>query len=135
MSDGDHGIDRFNGFNREDMGQKGLRVVTLDELKMQMRVDLEEEDAIIEAYGIAAEDTVASMTRRTLEELAVIGRAEDQLTGEVEDVAADFPARLKIAVLMLAAHWYRNREPVATVAMNAVPYALEVLVKPYRKLV
>lgn len=135
MSDGDHGIDRFNGFNREDMGQKWLRVVTLDELKMQMRVDLEEEDAIIEAYGMAAEDTVASMTRRTLEELAVIGRAEAQLAGEVEDVAADFPPRLKVAVLMLAAHWYRNREPVATVAMNAVPYSLEVLVKPYRKLV
>ena len=135
MSDGDNGTDRFNGFNRKDMGQKGLRVVTMDELKMQMRVDLEEEDVIIEAYGIAAEDAVVSMTRRTLEELAVIGRTEAQLTGEVEDVAADFPARLKIAVLMLAAHWYRNREPVATVAMNAVPYAMEVLVKPYRKLV
>lgn len=117
------------------MGQKGLRVVTLEELKMQMRVDLEEEDAIIEAYGIAAEDTVASMTRRTLEELAVIGRAEGQMDGDVTDMVTDFPARLKVAVLMLAAHWYRNREPVATVAMNAVPYALEVLVKPYRRLV
>lgn len=126
----------FNGFYRKDMGKKGLRVVTLDELKLQMRVDLEEEDSIIEAYGIAAEDTVVNMTRRTLEELAVIGKEET--TGEVvteADVREDFPSRLKIAVLMLAAHWYRNREPVATVAMNAVPYSLEVLVKPYRKLV
>lgn len=119
------------------MAEKELRVVTLEELKMQMRVDFEDEDTIIKAYGVAAEDAAISSTRRTLEELAVIGRAE--VTGEtvsVEDVdvRADFPARLKIAVLMIAAHWYRNREPVAAVAVNAVPYAWEVLTKPYRKL-
>lgn len=113
---------------------KELRVVTMEELKMQMRVDLEEEDAIIEAYGIAAEDAVADATRRTLDELATIGYDEQGGEGEV-DMKAHFPARLKIAVLMMAAHWYRNREPVAAVAVNAVPYAWEVLVKPYRKLV
>ena len=41
-----------------------LRVVTLDELKAQMRVDFEDEDAII------------SGTYRTLEELKRIGYAE-----------------------------------------------------------
>ena len=121
------------------IGEKELKVVTLEELKLQMRVDFEDEDTLIEAYGLAAEAVCVDSTRRTLEELAWIGYKE--ATGEepgegVEiDVRKDFPSRLKIAVLMLAAHLYRNREPVATVAVNAVPYAWEVLTKPYRRLV
>lgn len=53
-----------------------LRVVTLDELKAQMRVDFEDEDEIIKLYGCAAEDAIISGTYRTLEELKRIGYAE-----------------------------------------------------------
>lgn len=53
-----------------------LRVVTLDELKAQMRVDFEDEDEIIRLYGRAAEDAIISGTYRTLEELKRIGYAE-----------------------------------------------------------
>jgi hypothetical protein len=41
---------------------------------------------------------------------------------------------LKVAILMLAAHSHRNREPVAAVAQNAVPYAFDMYIKPYVKL-
>lgn len=103
----------------------GLRVVTLDELKAQMREDWDGEDELITLYGEAAEQAVIGATRRTAEELTAMGVAEG---------CGGFPARLKVAVLMLAAHSHRNREPVAAVAQNAVPYTLDMYVKPYVKL-
>ena len=108
-----------------------LRVVTLNELKAQMRVDFEDEDEIIRLYGSAAEDAVIEGTNRTLEELKRIRYAEKN--GGAEDGEL-FPDRLKLAILILAAHNYRNREPVASVSQNTVPYSLEVYCKPYRKL-
>jgi len=102
----------------------GLKVVTLEELKAQMREDWDGEDELIRLYGEAAEDAVIGATRRTFEELVSIGESE----------GSSFPSRLKVAVLMLAAHSHRNREPVAAVAQNAVPYALEMYIKPYVKL-
>lgn len=101
-----------------------LKVVTLDELKAQMREDFDGEDELIRLYGEAAEDAVIGATRRTFEELVSIGESE----------GSSFPARLKVAILMLAAHSHRNREPVAAVAQNAVPYAFDMYIKPYVKL-
>lgn len=108
-----------------------LRVVTLDELKAQMRVDFEDEDDIITLYGSAAEDAVIEGTRRTLEELKRIGYAEKNDGSRDGEL---FPDRLRLAILILAAHNYRNREPVASVSQNPVPYSLEIYCKPYRKL-
>jgi uncharacterized phage protein (predicted DNA packaging) len=107
-----------------------LRVVTLDELKAQMRVDFEDEDNIIKLYGCAAEDAIIGGTNRTLDELKRIGYAEKNGTEDGEL----FPDRLRLAILILAAHNYRNREPVSSISQNAVPYSLDVYCKPYRKL-
>ena len=114
-----------------------LKTVTMEELKQQMREDFCEEDEVINLYGCAAEDAVIAWTRRSFEDLCRLGYAE--MTGELPDANLPndvnwFPSRLKLAVLMLAAHSYRNREPVASVAQNAVPYTIEFYVKPYRKL-
>ena len=102
-----------------------LRVVTLEELKAQMREDFDGEDNLITLYGEAAEDAVISATRRSYEELVQMGQ---------EEGGDGFPSRLKVAILMLAAHSHRNREPVAVVAQNAVPYTLDFYIKPYVKL-
>ena len=102
-----------------------LKIVTLEELKAQMREDFEGEDNLITLYGEAAEQAVVGATRRTFEELVAMAEAEG---------SDKFPSRLKVAILMLAAHSHRNREPVAAVAQNAVPYALEMYIKPYVKL-
>ena len=153
-----------------------LKVVTLDELKAQMREDFDGEDALITLYGEAAEQAVIGATRRSFKELCRMGYYEqngeyppeesvpeedtpseeplpvDELEGETpeevlpdeetpEEVPSDpipekawFPSRLKVAILMLAAHSHRNREPVAAVAQNAVPYAFDMYIKPYVKL-
>lgn len=120
-----------------------LRVVTLDELKAQMREDFDGEDGLITLYGEAAEDAVIGATRRTFEELCRMGYVEqtgvnipisEALPGEELPGFVWFPSRLKVAILMLAAHSHRNREPVSAVAQNAVPYTLDFYIKPYVKL-
>lgn len=116
----------------------GLRVVTLGELKSQMRVEDSVEDELIVVYGQAAERAVIDSTRRPLEALCVIGY--EQVNGPLPDGASApgvewFPPQLRIAVLMLASHLYRNREPVSTgAAPAAIPYTLEALVKPFVRL-
>lgn len=46
-----------------------------------------------------------------------------------------FPLTLTHAVMMLAAHWYNQRESVSGVQMTEVPDGLSSLIKPYRRLV
>ena len=114
-----------------------LRVVTLEELKAQMREDFDGEDALITLYGEAAEDAVIGSTRRDIEELRRIGYEEkNEELSDAEELPEGnwFPSRLKVAILMLAAHAYRNREPVASIAQNSVPYAFDMYIKPYVKL-
>lgn len=120
-----------------------LKVVTLEELKAQMREDFDGEDSLITLYGEAAEDAVISATRRSYEELCRMGYTEQtgvkiDISGALPDETLPggvwFPPRLKVAILMLAAHSHRNREPVAAVAQNAVPYTLDFYIKPYVKL-
>lgn len=41
-------------------------------------------------------------------------------------------ADLKIAVLLLIGHWYRNREAVSEGTVNTMPLAVEALAGPYR---
>ena len=51
------------------------------------------------------------------------------------DSEGHLPKMLLQAALMLAAHWYNQRESVAAVAMHEVPDSVQALVKPYRRLV
>ena len=101
-----------------------LRVVTLEEIKAQVREDFDGEDHLIETYGKAAESAVINATRRSFEELVAMGEKEGE----------KFPSMLKVAILMLAANLYKNREPQASVSQNIVPYGVDMYIKPYVKL-
>lgn len=123
----------------ENLSRQGesLRIVTLDELKAQMRVEDTVEDELVCAYGRAAEGTVLRHTRRSVSELALMNYEEQN--GPLPDGAAApgvewFPASLKVAILMLAAHLYRNREVAGVGSMTAIPYTMETLVKPWTRL-
>lgn len=107
--------------------KQGLRVVTLDDLKGQMRIDFEEDDAQILIYGIAAEDAIINMTRRSIDELI----QENKRRSGIED----FPKMLYVAILILAAQLYKYREPVSGINQVTVPYTLEFMVKPWIRLV
>jgi uncharacterized phiE125 gp8 family phage protein len=48
--------------------------------------------------------------------------------------AAEVPAPLKQAILLLAAHWFENREPVPLGAKAELPAMVAALIAPYRRL-
>ena len=47
--------------------------------------------------------------------------------------AADVPAPIKAAILLLVGHLYHNREAVSSVDLTAVPMAVDALIAPYRR--
>lgn len=83
--------------------------------------DFTDDDEYLQHLIDTAEVAVITATNRTAEEL----------TAE----SGEFPAPLKHATMMLAAHWYNQRECVSATQMHEVPDALQALIKPYRKLV
>lgn len=48
------------------------------------------------------------------------------------DAAADVPAPIRQAILLLVAHWYEHREPVEIGAQIPVPQMVTELLQPYR---
>lgn len=48
--------------------------------------------------------------------------------------AAEVPAPIKAAILLLVGHWYANREAVSAEAMKDLPLAVDSLVRPYRRI-
>ena len=58
---------------------------------------------------------------------------EIDLTAGYGPAASDVPGPLRQALLLLVAHWYENREPIAVGAPEtAVPRAVSELLEPYR---
>ena len=100
-----------------------MAVVSLALFKKHVRADdFADDDEYLAHLLEAAEVSVITATNRSVQELA-------------EGNAGEFPTPLKHAVMMLAAHWYNQRESVSSVQMHQVPDSLQTLVKPYRKLV
>lgn len=100
-----------------------MAVVSLALFKKHVRADdFADDDEYLEHLLATAEVSVITATNRTEQELT------DNNNGE-------FPAPLKHAIMMVAAHWYNQRESVSTAQMFEVPDTLQALVKPYRKLV
>ncbi|MBN8187604.1 phage head-tail connector protein [Salipiger thiooxidans] len=47
--------------------------------------------------------------------------------------AGNVPGALKVAIMMLAAHWYAVREAGSGVAVSTVPLGFDALIAPYRR--
>ncbi len=58
---------------------------------------------------------------------------EIALTAGFGDTPAHVPQPIRQAVLMLVAHWYQEREPVAFDKPDALPHGVADLLKPYRQ--
>ena len=100
-----------------------MSLTALSLLKAHVRADdFADDDAYLQHLLDAAEQHVTEATNRTLADLVEIGGGE-------------LPYSLTHAVLLLAGHWYNQREGVAGVAMSEPPYTLQALIKPYRRLV
>lgn len=94
-----------------------MRFLSLEYIKQHSRIDYDCEDALLELYGDAAEETVLNYCNRTLEDLV-------SNYGEV-------PAAIMQAALMLVDVGYQYRSPINPTNIYVVPYTFDVLVKPY----
>lgn len=80
---------------------------------------LPEDATLLELYADAAEEQIEVDTNRPLAELIPEGESS-------------YPKKIKLAVLLLVGHWYRNREAFSTVEMKEVPKTYNTLVASFR---
>ena len=101
-------------------------LLTLDLLKKHVRAeDFTDDDDCLRLYLEAATEWATLYTHRTATDLHSL--APDGESG-------GYPATFAQAVLLLAAAYYDQREATAGTTLAAVPYGVEALLKPYRRL-
>lgn len=99
-----------------------MSLVDLELLKRHVRADdFSDDDAYLQHLLDSAEEYLTLATNRSIAELVDMG-------------GGSLPYSLTHAVLLIAGHWYNQREGVASVQMTEVPYTLQALIKPYRRL-
>lgn len=93
--------------------------VTLDEIKRQCAAeDFTDDDVFLGELQEAAEEFVANYTRRDLD----------------AEFPGAWPKACCHAVKMLVAHWYGQREAVASGGEMTVPFGVRDLLAPHRDL-
>ena len=97
-----------------------MKFLTIEYIKQQLRIDWSEEDTLLDEYGKAAEDTLLNLLNRSYHDLL-------ESYGEV-------PAPLIQAALLLVGESYQHREPSSAQNLSSVPYAFDMLIKPYMRL-
>lgn len=80
---------------------------------------LPEDATLLELYADAAEEQIEVDINRPLSEL-------------IPEGGDSYPKKIKLAVLLLVGHWYRNREAFSTVEMKEVPKTYNTLVASFR---
>ena len=104
----------------KNKNKRYMKWLTLDWIKKHSRIDFDCEDDLLELYGESAEDTVLNVIARSYTEVI-------EHYGEV-------PKPLFVAALMLVEVSYTQRAPITQQNMYTVPYAFDMMVKPYIKL-
>ena len=85
---------------------------------------------IISAYGRVQLKSAKSWTGGTLKEINAIKIIAIYGFG---DAGTDVPQNLRLAIKLLAAEWYENREPVVIGnVVNKLPYAIDALIANYQ---
>ena len=99
-----------------------MKWLTLDFLRTQLRLDADQtdDDAYIEALAEVAEDSILSICNRSWD--------------NVQETYGNTPRAFTTAAAMLVAQWYRHREPSDSMQTYTVPYAYDLMLKPYIKL-
>lgn len=100
-----------------------MKFLSLEFLKDHAHIDTSCTDALLEMYGDAAEQKIANLLNRgkTVQEMI------DSLTEEYGSVPAD----IYEAGCMLVAERFDQRNPASQFERHAVPYAIDMNLKPY----
>ena len=101
-----------------------MKWLTVEYIKKHSRIDYDCEDDLLELYGEAAEETVMNIT----------GRDYDDIVANFGTEGRPIPAAIIQASLILVDTSYMQRTAVSPQQMFAVPYAFDMLIKPYMRL-
>lgn len=103
-----------------------LQFLTKEQVKLNLRIDHDDEDSLIESLIGAAFDAFEQSTNRKL-------YAEDEVIPEEVKNGIHITQSIIHGAHMLIGHWYTNKESVAlgTISTN-VPLATEWLWKRHR---
>jgi uncharacterized phage protein (predicted DNA packaging) len=101
-----------------------MKWLTIPYIKKHSRIDYDCEDDLLELYGEAAEETVMNIT----------GRDYDDIVANFGTEERPIPAAIIQASLILVDTSYMQRTAVSPQQMFAVPYAFDMLIKPYMRL-
>lgn len=103
-------------------------MLTTEQAKTHCRIDADStaEDDWFETTIKAAVIYVQKWTRRRLYE-----KADDPVYLADHD-ALLYGEDIEMAMLMLIAHWYANREAASSGGLTETPLAVEALLQPYR---
>lgn len=110
--------------------------VTLNELIAQTNA-LPEDASLLQLYADAAEEQIEVDINRPLSDLLPTPEPSDTdgndgTEGEASEGVTSYPKKIKLAVLLLVGHWYRNREAFSTVEMKEVPKTYNTLIASFR---
>jgi uncharacterized phage protein (predicted DNA packaging) len=108
-------------------------MITLAELKAQLRLNADDdsEDNLLQIYIEAA----ASKLQVDLNRTVLASQAEYDAVNQdplVDTTDMVLTPNIRLALLLLAGHFYANREATSEVALTEVPLAYEALITPYR---
>ena len=101
-----------------------MKYLTFEQIKQQLRLDDEQaqlEHDLLHDCGTAAEDVVLNICNRTIEDII-------EQYGQV-------PAPIRRAALMLVDNQYKERSPISPQNMSVVPYSIDIMLKPYMRLI
>lgn len=103
-----------------------MKLPDINELRAQANIDHRDDDKLLLMYSSAARIAIENYLNRKL--------YEDQIPDN-DTTGISVNEAIKVAIMMLVAHWYDNREVVSVGSAPAVmPLAYEMLIKPYRKI-
>ena len=100
-----------------------MKFLSLEYIKKHSRIEYDCEDALLEAYGDAAEETLAGHLGR--------GTGVDAMITSLTEQYGKIPAPIYQAGLMLVDVSYTQRAAVSPQQLYVIPYTFDMLVKPY----
>jgi uncharacterized phage protein (predicted DNA packaging) len=98
-----------------------MSTVSTADLAAHLRINEDSEEALLQGFLDAAETYFTALTARTLD--------EDEDDGFPEGV----PQAVKLAITLLAAHYYAEREAYSTDNLRAVPGGFLALCRLYSR--
>ena len=101
-----------------------MKWLSIDYIKQHSRIDYDCEDGLLELYGESAEETVMNLIGRTYDEIVEKWGMENK----------PVPAALIHASLLLVDVSYQYRSPIGMQNLSSVPYAFDLMIKPYIRL-